>query len=62
MAHAADPISLNEKHDRHTLQLVGRGRIPWDSNTVRKWCAGSPPPEARNAHCLIRRNHFVLEV
>ncbi len=42
--------------------LVGRGRIPWDSKTVRKWCAGSPPLEVRNAHCLIRRNHFVLEV
>ncbi len=43
-------------------ELIGKGRIPWNSDTVRKWCAGNPPLEARNAHCLIRRNHFVLEV
>ena len=42
-------------------RVVGRGRIPWDADTVRAWCAGEPPPGVRNAHCLIRRNHFVLE-
>lgn len=41
--------------------VVGRGRIPWDAPTVRDWCEGRPPVGVRNAHCLIRRNHFVLE-
>lgn len=40
--------------------LLGRGRIPWDAETVRAWCGGEPPPGTRNAHCLIRRNHLVL--
>ena len=41
--------------------VIGRGRIPWDSPTVRAWCSGVRPPGIRNAQCLIRRNHFVLE-
>lgn len=40
---------------------IARGRSDWDAETMRAWCAGSPPPGLRNAHALIRRDDIVLE-
>ena len=42
--------------------LVGRGLMSWDSDQTRLWCSGSPPDDpARQANCLLRRTHVVLE-
>lgn len=40
-------------------KLVGRGRIQWSADTVRRWLAGEPPEPRPN--CLLRRDHVVLE-
>lgn len=40
--------------------VVGRGIVPVDATTARRWMAGDAPPEARNRHALIDREHLVL--
>ena len=40
-------------------ELIGRGRMTYDSTTARRWCAGEKPPGEPN--CLLRRTFVVLE-
>ena len=56
--HRGDVVELRGP----TGELVGRGLMSWDADQARLWCLGSPPSDpARQANCLLRRTHVVLE-
>ncbi len=42
--------------------LVGRGLMSWNAEQTRQWCSGQAPSDGiRQANCLLRRTHVVLE-
>ena len=42
--------------------LVGRGLMSWNAEQTRQWCSGKAPSDGiRQANCLLRRTHVVLE-
>ena len=43
-------------------ELIGRGLMSWNAEQTRQWCSGHAPSDGlRQANCLLRRTHVVLE-